>query len=81
MANDHVRCAYDEVKVVVLNLKKISEKSGNTRNSLALFIRLPTIPITWWLKDSTSVIQDDGYDSVIINNDLKNRSTEDCEKF
>jgi len=59
MANDHAGCACDEINVVVLNLKKISEKSGNTRNSLALFIRLPTIPITWWLKDSTSVIQDD----------------------
>lgn len=40
------------------------------RNSLALFIRLPTIPITWYLKVSISVIQDDSYESGVINNDV-----------
>ncbi len=40
--------ANDAVKVIVLIFwEKISEKSGNTRNSLALFILLPTIPNTW----------------------------------
>ena len=66
-----VHRATDALDARLMNQDFFSEKTGKLRNSLALFIRLSTIPITWCSNVLSTVIQDDRHNSVVINFDLK----------
>jgi hypothetical protein len=65
--------ALDALDGRLLNPKFFSEKTGKLQNSLALFIRLSTIPITWCSNVLSSVTKDDLHNSVVINFDLESK--------